>query len=113
VTNLYTQIQASLLARADKILIDTGTRTVSGADLDTGVARYTNALFSLGVQPGDRVAVQVEKSFENIVLYLACLRAGAIYLPLNSAYRAAEVAYFLKDATPRLFIAAPERQCIR
>jgi malonyl-CoA/methylmalonyl-CoA synthetase len=110
-TNLYTHIQASLQTRAADIVIDAGTRTVSGNELDRWVARYANTLLSLGICPGDRVAVQVDKSLENIVLYLACLRVGAIYLPLNSAYRAAEVAYFLKDATPRLFIAAPERQC--
>jgi malonyl-CoA/methylmalonyl-CoA synthetase len=99
------------MARHGQIVIDTGALTVTGTELDAWVGRYANALLSLGVVPGDRIAAQVEKSVENVVLYLACLRAGAVYLPLNSAYRAAEVAYFIKDATPRLFIAAPERQC--
>ena len=71
--------------------------------------RMANALIAHGVCPGDRVAVQVEKSAEAILLYLACLRAGAVYLPLNTAYTLAELEYFLGDAEPRMMIAAPER----
>ena len=59
-----------------------------------------------GVKPGDRVAVQVEKSAEAIVLYLACLRAGAVYLPLNTAYTLAELEYFIGDAEPRVVVCA-------
>ena len=55
---------------------------------------------SQGVAPGDRVAVQVEKSPEVIFLYLACLRAGAVYLPLNTGYTLAELDYFFGDAEP-------------
>ena len=64
-------------------------------------------LVELGVQPGDRVAVQVEKSPEAIMLYLACVRAGAVYLPLNTAYTLAEIDYFVGDAEPRLVVFAP------
>jgi malonyl-CoA/methylmalonyl-CoA synthetase len=64
-------------------------------------------LQSLGVQPGDRVVAQVEKSTEAVVLYLACLRAGAIYIPLHTAYTASELAYFLGDAEPQLFVCQP------
>src|SRR6478735_920009 len=71
-------------------------------------ARIANALVELGVAPGDRVAVQVEKSAEALMLYLACVRAGAIYLPLNTAYTATELEYFIGDATPRLVVVAPE-----
>jgi malonyl-CoA/methylmalonyl-CoA synthetase len=110
-TNLYTPIQTALRKAGDRNVIATGSHAFSGIDIETWTARYANTLLSLGVVPGDRVAVQVEKSVENIFLYLACLRVGAVYLPLNSAYRAAEVAYFLKDAAPRLFVATPERQC--
>ena len=63
-----------------------------------------------GVGKGDRVVVQVDKSIEAVLLYLACLRAGAIYIPLNTAYTAAEVAYFLNDATPQLFVCTPARR---
>ena len=72
-------------------------------------ARFANALEDLGVEPGDRVAVQVEKSWPAIVLYLGCLRAGAVYLPLNPAYTAAEVEHFLRDAEPKVLVCDSER----
>ena len=72
-------------------------------------ARFANALVSLGVTPGDRVAVQVEKSVEALMLYLACVRAGAVFLPLNTAYTATEISYFLGDAEPRVFVCDPAR----
>lgn len=74
--------------------------------LDT-TARYAHALTELGVQPGDRVAVQVDKSARNYCLYLATLRMGAIYLPLNTAYQINELEYFLGDAEPRVFVCEP------
>ncbi|HTI85446.1 MAG TPA: malonyl-CoA synthase [Alphaproteobacteria bacterium] len=70
-------------------------------------ARLAHALVNLGVAPGDRIAVQVEKSPEAIVLYLACLRAGAVYLPLNTAYTLAELEYFIGDAEPKLVVCSP------
>ncbi|MEF0941383.1 malonate--CoA ligase [Rhizobium sp. BR 362] len=70
-------------------------------------ARLAHAISALGVQAGDRVAVQVEKSAEALMLYLACIRCGAIYLPLNTAYTLAELEYFIADAEPRLLIVAP------
>ncbi len=76
-------------------------------DLHTLVGRYARLLTDLGLQKGDRVAVQVDKSPETIVLYLATVRAGGVYLPLNSAYTPAEVDYFLSDATPRVFVCRP------
>lgn len=68
------------------------------------VARVAGSLIAQGVVPGDRVALQVEKSPEAVMIYLATLMAGGVFLPLNSAYTAGEVEYFLKDAEPRLFI---------
>lgn len=70
-------------------------------------ARFAAVLRALSVQPGDRVAVQVDKSPEAIVLYLACLRIGAVYLPLNTAYTETELSYFLGDAEPALFVCRP------
>jgi len=70
-------------------------------------ARFAHILLEWGVQPGDRVAVQVEKSIEAVMLYLACLRTGAVFLPLNTAYTAAEISYFLEDACPRVFLCDP------
>ena len=69
--------------------------------------RLANALAAAGVTPGDRVAVQVEKSARNLILYLACLRAGAVFLPLNIAYTLPELAYFVGDAEPRLIVCDP------
>lgn len=74
--------------------------------------KIAQLLLSLGVRPGDRVAVQVEKSPEAVLLYLATLRAGAVYLPLNTAYTAAELEYFLADAEPAVFVCAPERAAV-
>ncbi len=80
---------------------------LSYGDILTLSGRMANLLVARGIQPGDRVAVQVEKSPEAIVLYLACLRAGAAYLPLNMAYTLAELSYFIGDAEPRLMVCAP------
>ncbi len=73
-------------------------------------ARYAGALRSLDVTQGDRVLVQVDKSPHALLLYLATLRIGAIFVPLNTAYTPTEVAYFLGDARPRLFVARPETE---
>ncbi|WP_414474611.1 malonate--CoA ligase [Microvirga sp. M2] len=73
-------------------------------------ARLAHALRSCGVKPGDRVAVQVDKSPEALALYVACVRAGAVYLPLNTAYTASEVDYFVGDAEPRLVVCRPSAQ---
>ncbi len=70
-------------------------------------ARIANVLVDLDVKPGDRVAVQVPKSIEAVMVYLACVRAGAVFLPLNTAYTPSEVEYFLSDAGASLFICDP------
>jgi malonyl-CoA/methylmalonyl-CoA synthetase len=82
--------------------------TLSYADLLDLSGRMANVLVGLGVKPGDRVAAQVEKSAEALMVYLAALRAGAVYLPLNTAYTAGELRYFLGDAEPALFVCRPE-----
>ena len=81
---------------------------VSYGMLDRESARYAGLLVSLGVQPGDRVAVQVRKSPQALFLYLGCLRAGAVYLPMNDAYQRHEIEFFLSDATPRVFVCRPQ-----
>ncbi|EAQ03921.1 malonyl-CoA synthase [Pseudooceanicola batsensis HTCC2597] len=75
-----------------------------------GAERMARALADLGLQPGDRVAVQVDKSIEAIQLYIGTVLAGGIFLPLNTAYTDPEVAYFLGDATPRVVVCDPARQ---
>jgi malonyl-CoA/methylmalonyl-CoA synthetase len=82
-------------------------RVFTYADLDALSARLAHVLVAHGVEPGDRVAVQVEKTPEGVFLYLACLRAGAALLPLNPAYRSDELEYFLEDAEPALVVGDP------
>ncbi|MDT0683110.1 malonyl-CoA synthase [Roseicyclus sp. F158] len=74
------------------------------------VRRIAAVLAERGVTPGDRVMVQVDKSPEAVMLYLACLHVGAVFLPLNTAYTGAEVDYFLGDAEPRLVVSTPDRE---
>jgi malonyl-CoA/methylmalonyl-CoA synthetase len=89
------------------LALETESRRYAYADLDLETARLANALVALGVRPGDRVAVQVEKSATNLLLYLATIRVGAVYLPLNTAYTLAELAYFIGDAEPSLIVCDP------
>ncbi|TAK46842.1 MAG: malonyl-CoA synthase [Xanthobacteraceae bacterium] len=96
------------LDEPERLAIETadGAR-ISYGDLVALTGRLANALGARGVQPGDRVAVQVEKSVPALALYLACARAGAVYLPLNTAYTLNELAYFVSDAGPRLIVCDP------
>jgi malonyl-CoA/methylmalonyl-CoA synthetase len=91
-------------------LFEPGGPTYSYGDLMAESARIASLLRALGVRPGDRVAVQVEKSPRALFLYLACLRTGAVYLPLNTAYPPGEVEYFLQDAEPSAVIVSPAAQ---
>jgi malonyl-CoA/methylmalonyl-CoA synthetase len=83
-------------------------RSLTYGDIVARTARLAQRLVDAGVKPGDRVAAQVEKSVEALLLYLACLRAGAVYLPLNTGYTPAELGYFLGDAEPSLLVMAAE-----
>lgn len=83
-------------------------RIVSYDDVECLSASYANALIERGLKTGDRVAVQVPKSIEALMLYLATVRAGGVFLPLNTAYTPNEIEYFLSDAEPTLFISTPE-----
>ncbi len=86
-----------------------GAEGVSYGALHERAGRWAAGLRALGVTPGDRVLVQAEKSVEVVVLYLATLRAGAVYVPLNTAYTAKEMAYFFADAAPTVAVLpAPE-----
>jgi len=82
-------------------------RRMTYAELQSRSASWAAALRDRGVQAGDRVAVQVDKSLEAIVLYVACLRIGAVYVPINTASTANEIDYTLRDAEPRLAVVRP------
>ena len=73
-------------------------------------ARFANMLVERGLEPGDRVAAQIPKSIEALMLYLGTVRAGGVFLPLNNAYTPTEIDYFLANATPRIFICDPASQ---
>jgi malonyl-CoA/methylmalonyl-CoA synthetase len=77
-------------------------------DLDAMAARIAHALVGAGCEKGDRVAAQVDKCWQALALYLACLRAGLAYLPLNTGYQKSELAYFFGDAEPRVIVCRPE-----
>jgi len=78
-------------------------------DLAAASAQVAHALVAAGCRPGDRVAVQVDKDWRVLALYLGCLRAGLVYLPLNSGYQKAELGYFFGDAEPRVIVCTAER----
>jgi len=87
-----------------------GGRSWSYGDLWTSAEKAASALISAGLQPGDRVAVQVEKSLEALALYLGTIIAGGVFLPLNTAYTAAELSHFLQNAGPRIFVCDPAQE---
>ena len=82
---------------------------ISYGDLIARAGQMANVLVSRGVKPGDRVAAQTEKSVPALLLYLATVRAGAVYLPLNTAYTLNELEYFIGDAEPSLVVCDPSR----
>jgi malonyl-CoA/methylmalonyl-CoA synthetase len=110
-TNLYELFERQVRAAPQRVAIETadGGR-LSYGDLDERAARLAAHLTRLGVGRGERVAVQIEKSVANMLLYLACLRLGAVYLPLNTAYTLAELDYFFGDAEPALIVCDPANQ---
>ncbi len=83
-------------------------RAVTYGEIDRASARIANLIVALGLKPGDRVAAQVEKTPQALLLYLATLRAGCVFLPLNPAYQRQEIANFLGDAEPELFVCGPQ-----
>ena len=105
--NLFTRFSSPALHRNKVFLAPPGRETVTFAQAFDQAGRYAHVLTAHGAKKGDRVAVQVEKSAENIFLYLACLRAGLVYLPLNTGYTASELSYFIGNAEPRIFVCAP------
>jgi malonyl-CoA/methylmalonyl-CoA synthetase len=106
--NLYDLLASRFPAdRAKPCFLLSGGQAISYGDLEAGAAHVAGRLVAEGVEPGDRVALQAEKSPQAIMVYLGVLKAGAVYLPLNSAYTRAEVDYFLGDAGPKAFITDP------
>ncbi len=106
--NVYALFQSRFPADlAQPFIMSPDGENLSYGELEIQTSKMAGALIFLGTKPGARVAVQVEKTAEAVVLYLACLRIGAIYLPLNTAYTAEELDYFLGDATPHIMVCSP------
>jgi malonyl-CoA/methylmalonyl-CoA synthetase len=107
--NLYALLHDHFPEDAEQpcVLIPGG-RVIHYDELDAWSGRMARVLVDAGCTVGDRVAVQVDKCWEALALYLACLRAGLVYLPLNTGYKKAELAYFFGDAEPRLIVCRPE-----
>ncbi len=107
--NLYSLLAANFPKddKAPCMILSDG-RAWTYGDVKRASGRLANLIVALGLKPGDRVAAQVEKTPEALVLYLAALRAGMVFLPLNPAYQRHEIEYFLGDATPGLFVCRPQ-----
>lgn len=118
-TSLYTLFQSSFPDDRKRVALEAPDRAGMGKtvraswsyiDLESIVARYASLMGDLNLKRGDRVAVQVEKSPEALFLYLACLRGGFVFLPMNTAYRTDEVDYLVGNSEPALMVCDPARE---
>ena len=108
-SNLYAALRAAFPKDLSQWAVETDTGLVySWQDLESASGKLANLLASLDLPPQSRIAVQVEKSVESMLLYLACLRAGHVYLPLNTAYQKGEITYFIDNAKPAVVVCKPE-----
>jgi malonyl-CoA/methylmalonyl-CoA synthetase len=104
-SNLYSALRAAFPKNLDQVAIETDQGLCySWRDLDRASAMIANLFVDLGIPPQSRVAVQVEKSVEALMLYLATLRSGHVFLPLNTAYQSAEIEYFVGNAEPAVVV---------
>jgi malonyl-CoA/methylmalonyl-CoA synthetase len=103
--NLFAALRAAFPADLNAIAVETDNGlNYSWRDLERATAMLANLLVSLKLPAGSRIAVQVEKSVEAMLLYLATLRAGYVFLPLNTAYQSAEIEYFIGNAEPAVVV---------
>ena len=107
--NLYALLRAHFPESDEQpcLMIPDG-RVVHYEELDQMSARIAHALMAAGAKRGDRIAVQVDKCWEALALYLACLRAGFVFLPLNTGYQKSELSYLFSDAEPSVIVGRPE-----
>ncbi|MFC3685798.1 malonate--CoA ligase [Hydrogenophaga luteola] len=107
--NLFVALRDAFPADLDRTAVETDNGlSYSWRDLDRATAMMANLLDSLDLPPASRIAVQVEKSVEAMMLYLATLRAGHVFLPLNTAYQSAEIEYFIGNAEPAVVVCSPK-----
>ena len=105
---LFDALFAGLEGRKSPVLFLPDGQDISGDAFFKLVAKSAHALVAAGVQPGDRVALQIAKSPQALALYGASVAIGAVFLPLNPSYTAAEIRYFINDATPRVILCDPK-----
>ena len=108
--NFYTYCQKKFTDSAIFIQQPGLEQSFTYADLHSQSGRIANHLTDLGLKKGDRLMIQVEKSPQNLFWYFACIRAGLIYLPLNTSYLRDEVAYFVNDAAPSFVLCDPAKK---
>jgi len=109
--NLFSTLYTHFPADLNSVFLRTyDKQSYSYADMIDTSGRIAQMLIENGVQPGDRVAMYVDKSPQALYLYLATLRAGAVFLPLNTAYTVSELHYFLADAQPAVLVCSPDKQ---
>ena len=107
--NIYAIFAERFLRNPQQICIETESgKKYSYADIEQETARMARFFVSLGANKGDRVAAKVDKSAEALFVYLAAVRAGLVYLPLNTAYQRGEKEYFLNDSQPAIVICRPQ-----
>jgi malonyl-CoA/methylmalonyl-CoA synthetase len=103
--NLFAALRAAFPKDLNAVAVETDDGLFySWSDLERASAMMANLLDGLRIPKGSRVAVQVEKSVEAMMLYLATLRAGYVFLPLNTAYQSAEIEYFIGNAEPAVVV---------
>ena len=107
--NLYTLFDRHVVDAAAPCLVVPNGPVVTYGEIAATSARIAHALVDAGAKPGDRIAVQVDKVPAVLPLYLAALRAGLVYLPLNTGYQRAELEHFFGDATPRVVVCGSDR----
>ncbi|GAD21120.1 AMP-binding protein, partial [Acidovorax sp. MR-S7] len=110
--NLFTALRAAFPRDLEQIAVETTSAAgeplrYTWRDLDRASSQIANLLTSLKLPEGSRVAVQVDKSVEAMLLYLGTLRAGYVFLPLNTAYQSAEIEYFVGNAEPAVVVCTP------
>lgn len=108
--HLFDLFTATVPGNDKPFIVVPGGQIVTYGALYGLAGRMANVLVARGLEPGDRIAVQTEKSWAALALYLATIAAGGVYLPLNTGYTDAEIDYFLGDAKPRIFVCDPARE---
>ena len=106
--NIYELFRSRFPAEPKAVFLEHEQGNLLYSQIENETGQLAGLLKQLDVKKGDRIIVQVDKSAEAVLLYLACLRTGAIFIPLNTAYTAQEVRYFMEDANPHLIVCRPQ-----